>query len=421
MYSVPRGTKDILPEEIPYWHAIEAIARNTFDLYNYQEIRTPMFESTELFQRGLGSQTDVVEKEMYTFLDKGERWMTLRPEGTAPLVRAYIQHNLSKMNKYTKLYYIGPMFRYERPQAGRFRQFHQIGVENMGSEHPLSDAEVISLGIHLFDEIGLSDLTVSINSVGCPVCRPVIEERLKQFLGMNLKFLCSDCQKRFSSRPLRILDCKNPGCRTYFTGLPDIHKSTCQECKDHFNAVLEYIDALGIIFSINPNLVRGLDYYTRTTFEIISDTLGAQNAICGGGRYDQLIKQLGGPSTPAVGFAFGIERAVMILKQLEDQQVPFDQSPVIYIAPLGENQRRKAFYLLDELRRLGIKCEMDYVKDDLKSHLNYANKLKVKYALIYGENEAEKEVVLVKNMIAHTQIEIPMDQILTYFKNEEHL
>lgn len=420
-YTVPRGTKDILPEEMPYWHSIEAASRHIFDLYNYAEIRTPIFEMTELFQKGIGDETDVVEKEMYTFQDKGDRWLTLRPEGTSPIVRAYIQNNLHKTCKNAKLYYIGPMFRYERPQAGRFRQFHQIGVENIGSAHPFADAEVISLGIHLFDELGLTDLTVSINSVGCPVCRPVIEERLKQFIGMNLKFLCPDCQRRFDNKPLRILDCKNPNCKTYFMGMPDISQSTCQECKDHFNSVLEYLDSLGIVFNINPNLVRGLDYYTRTTFEIISDTLGAQNAICGGGRYDNLVQQLDGPATPAVGFAFGVERAVMILKQLADHSLIEENSVAIYIAPLGEHQKNKAFYILDELRRLGLKCEMDYTKEDIKAHLKNANKLHAKYALIYGENEAEKNVVLIKNMQTHTQQEISLDHILNYFKNEEQL
>jgi histidyl-tRNA synthetase len=313
------------------------------------------------------------------------------------------------------------MFRYERPQAGRFRQFHQIGVENIGSAHPFADAEVISMGIHLFDELGLSDLTVSINSVGCHLCRPVIEQRLKQFIGTNLKFLCPDCQRRFEHRPLRILDCKHPNCRAYFSGMPDISQSTCQECKDHFNSVLEYIDSLGIVFNINPNLVRGLDYYNRTTFEIISDSLGAQNAICGGGRYDNLVAQLDGPPTPAVGFAFGVERAVMILKQLADQTHLEGNNITVYIAPLGENQKTKAFYLLDEVRRLGLKCEMDYVKDDIKAHLKNANRLKAKYALIYGENEAEKNIILVKNMQDHTQEEISLENLINYLKNAEQI
>ncbi|MFC1617577.1 histidine--tRNA ligase, partial [Candidatus Margulisiibacteriota bacterium] len=393
------------------------ISRSIFDLYNYGEIRTPIFEVTDLFQRSIGGETDIVEKEMYTFTDKGNRQLTLRPEGTAPIVRAYLQNNIHKSHRKAKWYYVGPMFRYERPQAGRFRQFHQIGVENIGIDHPYSDAEIISMGIHLFDELGLSDLTVSINSVGCPVCRPVIQERLKQFLGLNLPHLCSDCQRRYDKNPLRILDCKNPKCETYFHGMPDIRKSLCRECTDHFNSVLEYIDALGIVFEINPRLVRGLDYYTKTTFEIISDTLGAQNAICGGGRYNKLIEEIGGPSTPAVGFAFGVERAVMILKQLADLE-KLENNINIYLAPLGEVQRTKAFYILDELRRSGIKCEMDYVKDDLKAHLKHANKLRADFTLIYGEDEAEKNCMVVKNMKTGKQEEISLDTLVDHFSDE---
>ncbi len=286
-YELPRGTKDILPEEVDMWHKIEATCQTLFKRYNYKEIRTPTFEVTGLFEGGVGKDTDIVQKEMYTFMDRGGRSLTLRPEGTAPIVRAFLQNSMHKKNiGPTKVYYAGPMFRYERPQAGRFRQFHQIGVENLGCEDPFADAEIISLGVHIFDNLGLSDLSVTINSVGCPVCRPVIEERIKQFIGSTLSCLCTDCQRRYNENPLRILDCKNTKCQPYFLGLPDICSSHCQSCKDHFNLVLEYLDTLGIVFNVNPRLVRGLDYYTRTTFEIISDQLGAQNAICGGGRGD---------------------------------------------------------------------------------------------------------------------------------------
>jgi histidyl-tRNA synthetase len=416
-YTLSRGTKDILPEEIVYWHKIENIARNIFKLYNYQEIRTPVFEVTELFQKSIGDETDIVSKEMYTFVDKGNRSLTLRPEGTAPVIRAFLQNNLNKTSKIGKFYYNGPMFRYERPQMGRFRQFHQIGIEHIGSAHPFSDAEVISLGVHLFDEIGLSDLTVYINSVGCSVCRPVIEEQIKQFLGNSLNYLCLDCQNRFNLRPLRILDCKNPNCKPYFSGMPDILQSLCQECRDHFNSVLEYLDSLGILFKIDSNLVRGLDYYTRTTFEIVSDELGAQNAICGGGRYDNLVTKLGGVETPAVGFAFGVERAVMILKNLNDPNTI--EKPIIqfYVAPLGENQKNKAFYILDELRRLGFACEMDYFKDDLKAHLKAANKLQAEFFIIYGEDEAEQEVVILKNMATREQRIVPLKNLIDEAKN----
>jgi len=417
-YALSRGTKDILPDEMAYWHYIESASRSLFDLYNYQEIRTPIFEVTELFERGVGDSSDIVEKEMYTFTDKGNRRLTLRPEGTAPIVRAYIQNALHKKDHVAKLYYCGPMFRYERPQAGRFRQFHQIGVEHLGEAHPFADAEVISLGIHLFDELGMSDLAVQVNSVGCQVCRPVIEERLKQFIGASLPFLCEDCKRRFDTKPLRILDCKNVQCRTYFSGMPDIQKSHCHECRDHFNSVVEYIDALGIPFKINPQLVRGLEYYTRTTFEIVSDQLGAQNALCGGGRYDALVEYIGGPKTPAVGFAFGVERAVMVLKELSD--IIKKKDPLVFVAPLGFEQQRRCFYVLNELRRASIKCEIDYSKDDLKAQLKLANKLQADFALIYGPDEAEKNVIIIRDMARRKQIEVAWDQVVNVLKQYSH-
>lgn len=416
-YTVPRGTKDILADDMMFWHHIESTSRAMFAHYNFEEIRTPIFEHSELFKVGVGDSTDIVQKEMYTFEDKGKRHLTLRPEGTAPIARAYIQNSELKQRRNAKLYYCGPMFRYERPQAGRYRQFHQIGVEYIGNEHPFSDAEVISLGIHLFDELGLTGLSVSLNSVGCQLCRPVVEERLKQFIGTNLDNLCGDCQRRFKTNPLRILDCKNKKCKTYFTGLPDMKDSHCQECKDHFNSVVEYIDALGIPFNIDPKLVRGLDYYTRTTFEILSDKLGAQNAVCGGGRYDNLIKRMGGQETPAVGFAFGVERAVMILKEFSDI---IKQNPsLIFVAPIGFNQQTHCFYVMDELRRAGLHCEMDYSKKDLKAQLKQANKLNAAHVIIFGEDEAEKETYIIKNMLAKTQEEVPMDQLLDYFKKDK--
>lgn len=406
----PRGTQDILPADMMYWHHIEATSRTIFNMYHYEEIRTPIFELSELFERGLGNETDIVSKEMYTFMDKGNRSLTLRPEGTASIVRAAIQHpQLTKHNQ-AKLYYCGPMFRYERPQAGRYRQFHQIGVENIGNAHPFTDAEVISLGLHLFDELGLPGLSVSINSVGCPVCRPVIQERLKQFIVNNLQHLCGDCNRRFDQNPLRILDCKNDKCRTYFTGLPDIHKSLCHDCKDHFNSVVEYLDSLGVPFEIDPKLVRGLDYYTKTTFEIVSDKLGAQNAICGGGRYDNLIKKMGGKSTPAVGFAFGVERAVMVLKEFSE--IINRQDPLIFVAPIGFNQQTRCFRLMNELRRAGLKCEMDYSKEDLKSQLKTADKMEARFCLIFGEEEAEKNEIILKDLLERKQAPYPIENIV---------
>ncbi|MCP4051022.1 MAG: histidine--tRNA ligase [bacterium] len=414
-YAIPRGTRDILPDEIEYWHHIETASRSLFDLYNYCEIRTPIFEESSLFERSIGGTTDIVEKEMYTFNDKGNRRLTLRPEGTAPIVRAYIHHGLHKKSNNTKWYYCGPMFRYERPQAGRYRQFHQIGVEHFGNAHPFSDAEVISMGVHLFDDLGLANLMVVINSVGCKLCRPVIEERLQQFAGSSVNCLCVDCQRRLKTNPLRILDCKKPKCNTYFTGMPDIQASLCNECKDHFNSVLEYLDALRIPFKVDSHLVRGLDYYNRTTFEIVSDELGAQNAICGGGRYDYLVEQMGGSPTPAVGFAFGVERAVLVLQELSD--ILKKEVSLIYVAPIGFAQQTTCFYLVDELRRSGIKCSIDYSRGDIKSQLRRANKLGASYTIIYAEAEAEKGTMIIKNMKTGQQIEVPVDTIIQFFTN----
>lgn len=412
-YSLPRGTKDILPDEVAFWHEIEQISRDLFSRYQFSEIRTPIFETTELFSRSIGDLTDIVEKEMYTFLDKGDRSLTLRPEGTAPIVRSYIQHGMFNRQRDQKLYYIGPMFRYERPQAGRFRQFHQIGVEHIGTSSPLSDAEIISLGVHLFDELGLPDLMVSINSVGCPTCRSVIEERIKQFIGDNLKNLCGDCQRRFVEQPLRILDCKKPNCDAYLSGMPDNRSSHCQECRDHFESVLSYLDALGVEFNIDPRLVRGLDYYTRTTFEILSKQLGAQNAICGGGRYDHLVQSLGGPEVPAVGFAFGMERAVMLLKDLVDTK---SNGVMVYLLPIGMAQRGKLFILMDALRRAGVSCELGF-EDKLKTGLKRANQLGSRFVVIYGEDEAEQNIVLVKDMGSGEQQSLAIEGVLDFFNN----
>ncbi|MDA1353947.1 MAG: histidine--tRNA ligase [bacterium] len=403
----PRGTKDILPDEISLWHEIEQVSRDLFDRYNFDEIRTPIFESTELFTRGIGDNTDIVEKEMYTFEDKGGRSLTLRPEGTASIVRSYLEHNLEHTQTHTKFYYSGPMFRYERPQAGRFRQFHQIGVEHLNTTDPISDAEVIALGIHIFDELGLPDLSVTINSVGCPTCRPVIEERIKQFLGDSITKLCGDCQRRYNEQPLRILDCKKETCRNYLSGMKDIRSSHCQECRDHFEAVLEYLDVLGVEFNIDPKLVRGLDYYTRTTFEIVSNKLGAQNALCGGGRYDYLVESLGGKHTPAVGFAFGEERTVMLLKDLVET---YENALKVYMIPLGQPQRCKCFVLENNLRRAGVKCELG-TTDNLKAQFKKADRMKAQYVLIFGEEEAERNIGILKNMKTGEQTEVPITKL----------
>ena len=414
-YGLPRGTKDILPDEMPYWHTIEAASRAIFSRYNYNEIRTPVFELTDVFERGIGDGTDIVEKEMYTFTDKGDRRLTLRPEGTAPIVRSYIQHHLYNQSALAKLYYCGPMFRYERPQAGRYRQFHQIGLECLGSPHPSIDAEVISLGVNLFDDIGVSGLSVSINSVGCPVCRPVIIERLRQFIGHSMQHLCGDCQRRFDQNPLRILDCKTESCRTYLAGSPDIRESLCHECVDHFAVVCDHLDHMGIQFNIQSQLVRGLDYYTRTTFEIVSDHLGAQNALCGGGRYDGLVQSMGGPPIPAVGFAFGVERAVMIMKEFSDVLPP--QLPLAYVAPIGTDTHAASVMLCDTLRRNGVRSELDCTRNELKPHLKVADRLGATVVLVIGESELKTGTVMIKWMATREQVTIQYDDVISYLQS----
>ena len=414
-YTTLRGTKDILPEEVYLWQYIEEIAQNIFELYNYREIRTPIFEQTELFTSSIGEDTDIVEKEMYTFKDKGDRNVTLRPDGTAPVVRAYIQNDLQHHEKVLKTYYKGPMFRYERPQSGRFRQFHQMGVECLGSKNPLLDAEIISLGVHIFDEMGVGDLSVLINTVGCPVCRKVIRENIKGYVGDSLKYLCTDCQRRFHNNPLRILDCKNEKCIKYMLALPKTTDIVCRECKDHFDTVLEYLDYLDIDFTINPKMVRGLDYYTKTTFEIISANLGAHNAVCGGGRYDNLVKALGGNDVPAVGFAFGLERAVMILKEL-NVEVNMDENVELFITAIGQSAKLKGFLLINDLRRTGFRVDIDYSDRSLKAQMKYADKIKVRYVLIIGEKECQTGIASIKNMDTGNQEDIPIEDIKDYLR-----
>jgi histidyl-tRNA synthetase len=412
-FTAPRGTKDILPDEVKLWQFIENKAMWLFDLYNFKEIRTPIFESTHLFERSIGDDTDIVEKEMYTFEDKGKRIMTLRPEGTASIVRSVLQHNLTAALP-QKLYYMGPMFRYERPQAGRYRQFHQIGVEYIGSDSYNADVELIAMAYQLLVSLGITHLKVTINSIGDEISRPVINEAIRQFFGNSPWFekqVCPACIKRFNTNPLRILDCKLEACKAYHSGLPDIKKLQSRECQDHFNSVCEGLDHLNIPFEINPFLVRGLDYYTKTTFEIIGTNLGAQNAICGGGRYNGLIQQFGGKHTPAVGFACGMERIVMMLQNKSTP--PIKTTPIISIIPIGTAQVQPCVSLAEQLRFSGIKCEMIYDKDSLKAQLKHANKIGASISLIYGEEEAEKQQVCLKYMDTGKQELIPLSAIIS--------
>ncbi len=409
-YAAPRGTKDILPAETPLWQKLEATARKVFSLYNYQEIRTPIFELTDLFARSIGTTTDIVKKEMYTFEDRKGRSLTLRPEETAPVVRACLENNLISNEQISKLYYIGPMFRYERPQAGRQRQFHQAGVEVFGSADPLLDAEVIVLNRHFFLELGLKKIEINLNSVGCDQCRPDYRRALKEHFKSSVKKMCADCGGRYEENTLRILDCKEPGCQAAIDSAPASTDTLCPECKAHFETVIKTLDYQKIDFKVNKRLVRGLDYYTRTTFELVSGELGAQNAVSGGGRYDKLVAELGGKSIPAVGFAVGLERVVELIKSLTPKPYPLERL-TLFIATLGEEAKRLGFDLLAQARNKGISCDMDYLGKSLKAQLKAADRAGAKYVYIIGEEELKKGIAIIKDMKSGEQREIKLDDL----------
>lgn len=417
--AAPRGTQDILPEDVIYWHLIEQKATEIFNIYGFKELRTPIFEVTSLFSRGIGQNTDIVEKEMYTFEDRKGRSLTLRPEATASVVRAYLEHSMHNTNEVSKLWYQGPMFRYERPQAGRFRQFYQIGCEVLKATSAFNDAELIGLSVQLFENLGLKDLEVHLNSVGCKLCRKVIKERLKSFLGDNLSNLCDNCQKRFDTNPLRILDCKNKKCNDYFIGLPDMTDVLCAECKDHFHDVQNYLDIMRIKYKVNPRLVRGLDYYTKTVFEIVSNHLGAQNAVSGGGRYDNLVKELGGPDEPAVGFAFGMERLVMVMK---NQKIKINRgNPFVTILSIGEAPKNRAVILTNKLRKKGIPVDIDISDRQIKSKLATANKKNIEWVLILGEDELVKKKGQLKNMSSGKQTKVDFNKFIKDIEKKYNL
>ncbi len=393
----PRGTRDILPDTSGYWQYVEKVIREVCRNFAYQEIRTPIFEHTELFLRGIGETTDIVEKEMYTFTDRGNRSVTLRPENTASVVRSYLENKLYSGPQPSKLYYVGPMFRYDRPQAGRYRQFHQFGIEAIGAKGPAIDAEIISLAVEFLNKLGLNDLKLFINSVGCPSCRPGYRKKLQEFFQDKLVHLCSDCQSRYDRNPMRILDCKNEKCTELSEGAPHMIDCLCDECSSHFNGLKELLTAAGISFLINPRLVRGLDYYTKTAFEIQYAPLGAQSAVCGGGRYDGLIAECGGQPTPGIGFAIGIER---VLLALEKQEL-FPQITTaidVFVAPLGIETQAAGFQILTELRRAGLTADMDFMNRSLKAQMKYANKYPAKFVALIGEDELVQNKIMLKNM-----------------------
>ena len=409
MINAPRGTRDILPRDVVEWQMIERKIREICDRFGFEEIRTPVFEHTELFQRGIGENTDVVEKEMYTFEDRGGRSLTLRPENTASTLRAYLQNKLFAEKSLNKLFYIGSMFRYDRPQAGRMREFHQFGVESIGEMNPAVDAEVITLAWDFLTELGLTDLELRLNSVGCPKCRPQYKEVIQKYFRDKLPDLCHDCQSRFDKNPMRLLDCKIDSDK--FTDVPIITYYLCDECRNHFETLQKLLAASGIEFKIDPKLVRGLDYYTKTAFEIRYSPLGAQSAVAGGGRYDGLVEELGGDSTPAVGFATGIERIILALEQ---QDLLLEKLPSIdcFIIALGALAQIPAFKLLTDLRRNGKSVAMDFAGRSMKAQMKQASKSGAKFAVILGEDEIRSNMVTFKNLETSDQELIPVEKIL---------
>lgn len=399
-----KGFNDILPGEVEKWQHIEATARRVFELYGLSEIRIPILEKTELFQRSIGDATDIVEKEMYSFEDKGGNRVTMRPEGTASVMRAFIEHKLHALDPVQRLYYMGPMFRYERPQKGRYRQFHQIGAEVTGVAHATVDAQVLTMLTHFFAELGLAEPTLQINSLGCPCCRPVYREALKGFLLSRIELLCEDCDRRYQTNPLRALDCKSPGCQEATKGAPAMLEYLCPDCAEHFAATRNLLDLVGTKYAINERMVRGLDYYTRTTFEMVTTLLGSQSAVAAGGRYDGLISELGGPALPGIGFAIGVERIALLLADKE-----FARRPDLFIAALGEPAHALAFRLMTELQRAGCAVEIDYEGKSLKSQMRRADKFKSRFTLIVGGDELDRGSAPLKEMDGGTQDEVALD------------
>lgn len=404
LIKAQKGTKDILPSDSTQWQNLEAKALEIFSNAGYKEIRTPIFESTELFARGVGDTTDIVNKEMYTF-EKSERSITLRPENTAGVVRAYIEHGMHRLSAPVKLWYKGPMFRYERPQAGRQRQFHQVGAEMFGIKEATADAESILLAVKYLKSLGLDDLDVEINSLGCPLCREEFTKRLKQVLKPQLENMCPDCQTRYEKNPLRLLDCKVEDCQKILSAkeVQDVIKSDyiCQDCSEHFSELKSYLDRMQVKYSVNKLLVRGLDYYNRTVFEIKSNNLGSQNAVCGGGRYDSLVKNLGGEDTPAVGWAMGMERLISLLPQRENAKL---QAYVV------SNSATDAIELTEELRAKGISADFDMTNKKFVKQLEKASKSAL-YALILGEDELKNGTVSVKNLATSQQTCVKREEV----------
>lgn len=418
MINIPKGTKDVLPQDAYKWHYIEDTARKTAALFNMKEIRTPVFEHTELFLRGVGDTTDIVNKEMYTFKDKGDRSITLKPEGTAGAARSFIENNLGAGPLPVKMYYIIPAFRYERPQAGRLREFHQFGIEVYGAAGPDADAEVIFAASSFLEKLNIKNVKLNINSIGCKTCRARYNAELKAYLLPHLDEMCETCRARFEKNPLRILDCKEEKCKAINRGAPRIIDFLCDDCSAHFRKVQSLLTAGGLEFNIDPNIVRGLDYYTKTVFEFVSEEIGAQGTVCGGGRYDGLIEELGGNPTPAVGFAAGIERLILLMENT-GVAFPEEQGPQVFVAGMDEDSRIEAFRLVCALRREGISAECDHTGRSLKAQFKYADKIGARHVIAIGGNELESGECNVKRMADGNVTPAKISEICAYFKEME--
>ncbi len=411
MINIPKGTKDILPSESYKWQYVENTAREVARVFGASEIRTPTFEHTEVFLRGVGETTDIVNKEMYTFLDKGGRSITLKPEGTAGVARSFVENGMASMALPQKLYYITQCFRYERPQAGRLREFHQFGVEFLGASDANIDAEVILLAKSFLDKVGIKNITLYLNSIGCKECRKKYEQALTEYLNKNIDGMCELCKDRLKKNPLRILDCKNDDCKKITANAPKILDYICEDCANHFNKVQNLLKIAGVEFKVNANIVRGLDYYTRTVFEFVSDNIGAQGTVCGGGRYDGLISQLGGNDVPGIGFAVGIERILMLLENT-GVQIANPNKVEYYVAPMGEKEAEKAFEIVSKLRSRGISADFDHMGRGIKAQFKYADKIGAEKVIVIGSNELAQGKAKVKCMADGSESEVEFDKLV---------
>ena len=415
MISIPKGTKDMLPQDAYKWHYVESVARSTAAKFGFKEIRTPMFEHTELFLRGVGETTDIVTKEMYTFEDKGGRSMTLRPEGTAGVARCFIENGLFQGVMPMKAYYIASVFRYEKPQNGRLREHHQFGVECYGSDSPSADAEVIALAHSFLSEVGLDSLELNINSIGCPKCRAEYNAALKAYIGENLQNMCGQCRQRFDKNPLRILDCKEEACKAITAKAPKITDYLCEDCNAHFEKVQNLLSKQGITYKVNPGIVRGLDYYTRTVYEFVSTDIGAQGTVCGGGRYNNLVEEVGGKPTPAVGFGLGLERLLLVLENLNKLNA-CEEYTDLYVLPIGENAKEYALSLVSKLRSEGISAETDIMDRGIKAQMKYADKSGARYVVALGDDEIASGTIKLKNMSDGKEIPCEIDRIAEFVR-----